>query len=196
MDQERQVRGGEVMGRVYLHVPFEERFEVQRLGARWDEPSKCWFIDTSQDGVFRKWLDTPEATFSISSDEAYVASAKATCWRCQASIEVVCLYCESGEVHGDIYSGFTVSDITAVDDALAAALRPWPSFAFVADSARGGRCYLVNRCSACGAVQRDYFLHCEPAGPFFIVKAADPGSIRLTRIPGRVCLSGDEGFEP
>ena len=184
------------MGRIYLYVPFEERLEVQRLGARWDNQSKCWFVDDSEGARFRKWLETPELTHNISSDEAFVASTRTSCRRCRALIEVVALYCVSGEVYGDRYGAFIVSDITAVDDALAAALRPWAFFGFIADNARGGRHYLVNRCSSCGVVQHDYFLHCEPRGPFFKVERAEAGSITLTRIPGRVYLSGNEGFEP
>jgi hypothetical protein len=183
------------MGRVYLHVPFEERCEVQRLGARWDEQSKCWFIDTSQGDTFRKWLDTSEPTFDISSNEAFVASTNVPCWRCHATIPVVCVYCESGEIHGEPYGPFVVSDITAIDARLRVALEKWPSFKYAADWDRG-ECYFVNHCPACEAVQRDYFLHCEPGGAFFLVKGAQGRAIRLTPIAGRVSLNGDEGFEP
>ena len=87
------------MGRIYLYVPFEERLEVQRLGARWDNQSKCWFVDDSEGARFRKWLETPELTHNISSDEAFVASTRTSCWRCRALIEVVALTCRLSSDH-------------------------------------------------------------------------------------------------
>lgn len=35
--------------RVYLRVPFAEKEEAKRLGARWDQESKRWFISGERD---------------------------------------------------------------------------------------------------------------------------------------------------
>lgn len=133
--------------------------------------------------------------FSIASEDAYVVSANARCWRCRAVIEVVCIYCATGEILGDRYEGFAVSNITAVDAALWRQLERWPSFRFGYSHSAQGR-YLANHCPSCRALQGDYFLHCEPAGAFFALKGAAPGAIALTPLLGQVRLSGDEGFEP
>jgi hypothetical protein len=190
-----QPRGGEVMSKVYLYVPFEDRAEVSLLGARWDAALKCWYVDNPNDTRFRKWLGYRETHFAISSDRAFVASTNVRCWRCHAPTNVICIYCEIGEIHGEPYSAFTVSDITAVDARLKTVLEKWPSFRYVVDWSRGER-YFVNHCSECEAAQRDYYLHCEPGGAFFMLKGAEPGAITFTPISGRVCLDGDEGFEP
>ncbi len=139
--------------------------------------------------------DPVGAEFSIASDEAYVATTEARCWRCRASIEVVCIYCATGEICGDRYEEFAVSNVTAIDEALRPQLAGWPHFRFGYSRAAGGR-YLANHCPHCRALQGDYFLHCEPGGAFFTLKGAPPGVVKLTRLRGRVRLSGDEGFEP
>ncbi len=133
--------------------------------------------------------------YSIASEDAYVVSAKARCWRCRAVIEVVCIYCAAGEILGDHYEEFAVSNITAVDAALWRQLERWPSFRFGYSRTAEGR-YLANHCPCCRALQGDYFLHCEPGGAFFTLKGAPPGVIAVTPLLGRIRLTGDEGFEP
>lgn len=42
--------------RVYLKVPFAEKEEAKRLGARWDQDSKRWFVPGERDLTpFAKW---------------------------------------------------------------------------------------------------------------------------------------------
>ena len=46
--------------RINLNVPFEEKEEVKRLGARWDKQHKTWYIPCSMDRTpFEQWIDTP-----------------------------------------------------------------------------------------------------------------------------------------
>ncbi len=133
--------------------------------------------------------------FSIASDDAYVACAQTHCWRCRAAIEVICIYCATGDIRGDRYEDFTVSNVTAVDEQLRRQLAHWPLFRFAYSNTAGGR-YFANHCSHCRALQGDYFLHCEPGGAFFSLKGAPPGVIELVPLRGWIRLSGDEGFEP
>lgn len=47
-------------GRVNINVPFSEKEEAKRLGAKWDRYKKTWYAPEGQDmNVFRKWLDVP-----------------------------------------------------------------------------------------------------------------------------------------
>jgi hypothetical protein len=136
-----------------------------------------------------------DSEYSIVSDRAAVITAKVRCWRCRARIEVAGLYCESGLIDGEPYEEFTVSNITAIDDALRRQLGRWPTFRFAHSAPAGGR-YLVNHCSRCGIQQADHYLHCEPSGAFFRLRDAPAGAIGVTLLTGRVRLTGDEGFEP
>jgi hypothetical protein len=188
--------------KTYLYVPFEENARVKALGGRWDFERKCWYIDDRQDPVpFRRWLSSRgepavlDHEYSIVSERAYLASAATRCWRCRTTIEVVCVYCATGTVDGERYEDFSVSNITAIDDDLRRQLEHRPFFRFGYSKAAGGRT-LANHCPHCLTLQADYYLHCEPGGAFFTLKGAPTGAIQLESLTGRVCMDGDQGFEP
>jgi len=183
------------MGRIYLYVPFEEQEQVKALGARQDQDNKCWYIDATVDPKpFKLWLgDTDdEEEYAISSGHAYVACANSVCWKCHSDIEVITIYCEEDVSDEDEDMEFTVSNITAVDDALSAQLARWPQF-----RKESSEDYFANHCPRCNAVQEDQGLHCEPDGVFFHVSNIAASSvITLTPLTGLIQLNGDEGYEP
>jgi Domain of unknown function (DUF5710) len=185
---------GTNVDRTYLYVPPEEKAEVEALGARWDDRSKCWYIGPDERAArFSKWLpddDAIDEDFTITSDQAHVASTTVLCWQCHTMIEVICIYCESGIVSDEPLEQFTVSDIWAMDSALARQLAPWAFFKGI-DGERG----FANHCAHCGALQDDTYLHSEPDQPFFNIPRATPGRIVLTALVGRILLSGNESFE-
>ncbi len=181
------------MDRIYLHVPPEERAEVEALGAHWDDWSKCWYVNEGESlAGFSKWLpdDAAEDGFSITSEEAYVAATTIACCKCREEIEVICIYCRSGVVSDEPLEQFTVSAISIMDDALVRQLEAWPFFKYVEEEG-----LFSNHCPHCGARQEDMYLHSEPDQPFFSIPRAPAGSIRLTPLVGRIQLSGDESFE-
>ena len=186
------------MERRYLSVPPEEDSKAQALGARWDPELLAWYIySTTDSDRFSKWLPKREDNgdeFTITSDQAFVASATVSCWKCHSSIEVICLYCESGTVSGEALDQFTIANVWALEDALVRQLEPWPMFRQVYEE-EGQGSYFANHCSHCGAVQEDMYLHSEPGDPFFDIPHAAPGVVKLTALEGRVQLSGDESFE-
>lgn len=183
------------MDREYLFVPPEENAEVQALGAHWDAEKMCWYISSDEEPArFSKWLSDAEEEFSITSSEAYVATAIVSCSTCHSKIEVICIHCEGGTASGEPLTQFTVSDVWAIDDALARQLEPWPTFKKV-DGPDVQEGYFANHCRCCGALQEDLYLHSEPGEPFFNIPRAVPGSVKLTPLSGRIQLSGDEHFE-
>ena len=180
------------MQRTYLFVPPEEKSEVQALGARWDAESKRWYIGAEEAGAkYSRWLPRPQAAeeFNVSSSEAFIASATAACPRCRSPMEIISIYCDNGTVDGEPLTQFTVSDVSAVSDALGSQLQRWPNYREVAE---GG--YFANHCPSCGASQDDMYLHSEPDQPFFDIPRAPPGSIAFTPLQGLVQLNGDEHF--
>jgi hypothetical protein len=186
------------VARTYLFVPPEESAEVRALGASWDADSKLWYIPADDSAAnFSRWLlpsQDQDDEFTITSSDAYVAAATVPCQRCRSSIEVICIHCGSGTVSGEPLSGFTVSDIWAMDEDLVRQLRPWPGFREVRDPGEEASSF-ANHCPRCGALQEDLYLHSEPDDPFFDIPRAPPGSIKLTPLVGPVRLSGDEHFE-
>ena len=187
------------MDRVYLFVPPEEKADVQALGAHWDADSKRWYIGPDEEPArFARWLPgaeiEEEEEFSIVSSEAYVASAAVRCQQCGASIEVICIHCESGSVSGEPLDRFTVSDVWRMDEALVDQLRRWPTYRRIDDRGMGAGDF-ANHCAQCGAPQDEDDLHTEPGAPFFNIPPAEQGLITLTPLEGTVRLSGDEHFE-
>ena len=182
--------------RTYLYVDPEERAKVKAAGACWDDNLKCWYITPDMDpAVFARWLADSEddEELEITSSEAYVASTRAPCRNCRATIEIICIYCESGTEVDEPLTQFTVSNIWAMDDALKNQLAPWPNFKKgftpVEDSE-----YFANHCPHCHALQEDLFLHDEPEDPFFAIPHTPPVSLPLTPLVGEIHLSGDCNF--
>ena len=184
------------MARIYLYVSAEDYAEVKASGAHWDDDAKSWYVDQDSASAFSRWLggDESDAPFTLTSDEAFVASAQTTCAHCDQTIEVICLYCDSGvdsEI-GEPISQFTVSNLWAMDDALAKQLERWPYFR--QGSGVESECF-ANYCPHCSVVQEDHLLHAEPGQPFFSLSRDRPGSVEFIPLEGRIQLSGDYGFE-
>jgi len=189
------------MDRTCLYVPFEENDEVEALGAHWDDDSKYWYIGAEQDArQFQKWLppdpsrSSAELEYSIVSDHASIAAADIACRSCHSNIEVICIFCGQGMIDGEKFIDFSVSNITAIDHALARQLQRWPYFRSGSSGEPGGE-YFANYCPHCSMRQEEYFLHCEPAGAFFRVKESDSGALRFTPLTGTVRLNGSEAIE-
>ena len=185
------------MERTYLSVPPEEYPEVEALGARWDAESKIWYLGPDDDASrFTKWLTDGEddEEFTIISEQAFVASASVSCWKCHSNIEVICIYCESGIASGEPLARFSISYVWAMDSALAQQLEAWRTFR-KADSADDQESHFANHCPHCAALQDDLYLHSEPDQPFFDIPHSAPGAVKLTPLVGRIQLSGNESFE-
>ena len=186
------------MERIFLYVQPEEYAEVKASGACWDDASKRWYIpDEMAPASFSQWLgdEEGEAEYGITSDDAFVAAAQSACSSCHEQIEVICIFCESGtdsEI-GEPMRQFTLSNVWAMDSALATQLERWRYFrkGIGAESEEG---YFANHCPHCEALQEDYLLHAEPVDVFFGLSRAEPGSIEFIPLVGRIQLSGDCSF--
>ena len=183
------------MDRTYLFAPPEEYPELQVLGAHWDGTSKRWYIGPDDPPArFSKWLSVEDdGGFNIVSSQAYVAIATIPCEQCRASIEVICIYCESGIVSDEPLTQFTVSNVWAIDESLARQLLPWPNFRRLSGADTESNDF-ANHCSHCGTPQEDMFLHDEPDTPFFDIPRSPLGAIKLIPLAGTIQLNGDEHF--
>jgi hypothetical protein len=88
---------------------------------------------------------------------------------------------------------FTVSNIWAMDGALATQLERWQFFRRETGAGSEEGCF-ANHCPHCGAMQEDYLLHAAPGDVFFCIPEAEPGAIELTALIGRIRVSGDCSF--
>ena len=184
------------MARVYLYASPEEYDQVKALGANWDSHSKRWYIDGDMvSSRFAQWMSADEeAEFGIVCDAALVASARTVCAQCGESIEVIAVYCETGmdTETDEPLRWCTLSNIWAMDRALATQLSRWPNFKKVLGV--GDADFFANHCAHCGAVQEEYLLHEEPGDVFFGLSPEEPGGIKFSRLSGAVQASGDYSF--
>lgn len=77
---------------IYLYVPYREKDEAKRLGAKWDLIKKRWFIPISIDtNPFIKWL--PYKLFNLRAPYFYLAQTYRQCFKCgkQTKINAVIL---------------------------------------------------------------------------------------------------------
>jgi hypothetical protein len=181
------------MERTYLYVPFEEHDDARRQGALWDADAKCWYISANEaPSRFRRWLGLEVSDqYAIVSDQAYIACAQTSCCCCAATIEVICVYCNSGLIDGERYRSFSVSNILVVDAVLSQALERWPSYHLISHQNQPQQ--FANHCPRCAAAQPDYLLHDEPQGVFFTLDH-DTTRVHFIALNGRVQLNGDESL--
>jgi hypothetical protein len=133
--------------------------------------------------------------FRILSDEAAVVSGHIKCWNCQADMEVICLYCQTGFVDGEAMLDFSVSNITEIDESLRLQLARWPKFHPTRGRGAASSAF-ANHCPGCEKPQDDFYLHCQPGGIFFSFQDPVAEELRIHVLHGLVRFSGDEGFEP
>jgi hypothetical protein len=140
-------------------------------------------------------LSLTDSAFRILSDEAVVVSGQVRCWHCRATTEVICVYCQSGFVDGEVTLDFSVSNVTAIDEALGLQLARWPKFHLVRRRSGTRGCF-ANHCPSCEKPQEDFYLHYQPGGIFFGFQGPAAQELKIHALVGLVRLTGDEGFEP
>lgn len=70
------------MPRIDLTVPFAEKDETKRLGARWDAERKRWYVPDGVDaGAFGRWLPS-EPDIGVRSSSYFIAQTSKPCWKC------------------------------------------------------------------------------------------------------------------
>lgn len=148
--------------RVFLDVPFEEKDEVKRLGARWDPAARRWFLVGRVEGVdgdvFGRWV--PMGCYGPTTP-ARVLLLPETCYRCGAltwSIAGVLVdprrWCDP--------DGFMEFSVCA--DVLAALVEPAELFARHIGLLRNRHSsvvdgeYLSNGCWSCGTIMGSHYV--------------------------------------
>ncbi|KAF7600361.1 MAG: hypothetical protein CGU28_11925 [Candidatus Dactylopiibacterium carminicum] len=64
--------------RVDLQVPFAEKDEAKRLGARWDPAKRLWYVTNPANlAIFRRWLSDDDAPGAVQPAGSRSGSGKA-----------------------------------------------------------------------------------------------------------------------
>lgn len=76
-------RAGDFVPNVELRVPFTQKDEARRLGARWDGERKTWYLPEGVDRTaFTQWLPTPPSP-NIRAPGWSLIGSQRECWRCK-----------------------------------------------------------------------------------------------------------------
>lgn len=196
------------MSRIELIVPFAEKDEAKRLGARWDPVQKVWFVSEHSDpALFRRWFPAPPDC-GIRARSFTVAESSKACWKCARPTSVYAIAlppshstCEIIEIGEDDINVWMVHDVPAIIAYLDAIIEPspeklreiaphyFPDFSKTTESS-----YWMNHCEHCGMKQGDFELHHEPAGAFFPMDAKAAANINYHQMSGSFRGSGDTSY--
>jgi len=175
---------------VFLEVPYHEKDEAKRLGAKWDPASRQWYVPEGGSlEPFARWL--PEAGGDESvlriSAPIYVIESSSSCWSCGCETPVVALavdHLDGQELEEEEEESCLIllSSVEGLPPALVNLLGPRYPFLRKRYSKTAGRRYFMNHCS-CGAPLGDFFLHSEPGAAFFPTSPKEAKQIVLRELP-------------
>ncbi|UNM97223.1 DUF5710 domain-containing protein [Ignatzschineria rhizosphaerae] len=169
--------------KLYLNVPFAEKEEAKRLGARWNPELKLWFVeikDTVPSPLYR-WL-IEEADYNLLAEDYSIVMASKPCWKCHEQTIVTTFILDRYYelVHFDVDEGETffynwqdvhnlsfVSNITALDPSVLAKMGEANSHYRKTYSKALEGSYFANNCTHCGMLQGDFNLYQEPSSIFY-----------------------------
>ncbi|MGF6179797.1 hypothetical protein ABIB42_000796, partial [Massilia sp. UYP32] len=181
--------------RVDLLVPFSEKDDAKKLGARWDVANKVWYVpDGINAELFSRWI--PQAPqWGIRSNRYFIGQTKEACWKCGDLTHVYCFVLPEGhetfepDMEEELGTPWLRHDYSAilsyVSDLIPTATRHMLSFTsnFRRDfSKTTNSSYWMNHCEHCGMKQGDFNMFSEPGGAFFPVDERSASSITLYAI--------------
>lgn len=187
------------MDRIDLDVPFAEKDDVKKLGARWDKELKIWYVPKGISEVpFQKWLPFR----NVRSSKWYVSQTIDYCWKCHEDTLFTAILLPAGHetleadesnsdeeknIHSQAY--WQVRENPAfvfyIDDLPAQVLSHLKSFRHFLSkdySKTTNSRYWMNHCEHCHAKQGDFPLHCEPNGYFSPIEIPLAEKIQLTLV--------------
>ena len=201
------------MPRIDLQVPFAEKDDAKRLGARWDGMRKVWYVpDGVESGPFGRWLpDVPD--FNVRADRYSIGRSETVCWKCGEVTRVYGILLPRGhetlepgdedEQQGRWYrhdEPTVLFYIGELQPAVVARIEAMTRHYRIDFSKTTNSAYWMNHCEACGMKQGDFGLFCEPGGPFSPLdeRAASRVVLHMASEPFNACADtayGDFFFE-
>ena len=168
------------MPRIDLAVPFAEKDEAKRLGARWDGERKLWYVPDGVDaGAFGRWL-LSEPDIGVRSSSYFIAQTTKPCWKCAEHTSVFGFILPAGhetlepdedDDERDAWYRYDeptiVHYVTDLLPAVAARVKAFSRHYRVDFSKTTQGSYWMNHCEHCGMKQGDFEMYCEPQGAFF-----------------------------
>jgi hypothetical protein len=198
--------------RIDLCVPFEQKDEAKRLGARWDASAKVWYVPDGKDAApFERWLprEIDPNDIGVRAEYYYIVESSCACWKCGQSTRVYCFLLpvdhetlpEEGEFDDEELYTWRRNDaptmlsyVTNLIPEVVEKLRTFGDVYRVNLSEMTESQYWMNHCENCGAKQGDFHLHSEPGGAFFPMDEEAASQITLHRVAQPFGCQGDLGY--
>jgi len=165
---------------IELQVPFTEKDEAKRLGARWDSSRKTWYIPEGLERLaFARWIPTPQSP-NIRAKGWSVAGSRRECWRCKRVSRVFAVVLPPGyealrvedDPSDDYWEGgedlVLLSYVDDVPRSVAAQLHRLAPRYRIDYSQTTHSFYWMNHCEQCEAKLGDYETLQEP-GTFYVL---------------------------
>lgn len=186
---------------LYLDVPYEEKNEAKRLGAKWNPKVKKWFIDMPRKKYikFAKWIPKTMSDGIIATEYLYIIEGEQNCWKCGNSTKVVGLaigdyfyvyadkdYNYSENVDDNIDPGVELHFAWSYDEKeippkLLKYLKKQYSVKTGYSKTMEEECF-ANFCDVCGALQGNWFLFHEPDSPLSSCVGGDELIDRMSKL--------------
>lgn len=199
------------MPRINLTVPFAQKDEAKRLGARWDGQQRVWYVPDGVDPtLFGKWVpELPDINIRASS--YYILEATTICWKCGGRTHVYGFVLPSGhEILEPIEDGSmefesnaayeawvnspassewikqemptTINYVDYLSKAATTRIRTLTPHFRMDFSYTTKSSYWMNHCECCGMKQGDFELHHEPRGAFMPLYPEDAAGMVLHQV--------------
>lgn len=177
-----------------LNVPYNEKDEAKKLGARWNPDLKKWYVQYAEDyPKFLKWIK-PEGNV-VACGNIYILEGKQNCFKCGKETRVICFglkdYFDFEEYDADEtvedfdYMGFDiriVGHINPIPEAILAYLQKNYNYK-MRYSKTTKESHINNCCENCDVLQGDFFLFSEVDSPFFIDSVEKVKALKIYKIP-------------
>lgn len=175
-----------------LNVPYSEKDEAKRLGAKWNPEYKRWYVQNKENyPKFSKWI-MGQGNIVV-CDALYVLEGKQKCFKCGKETRVIGFGLENYyEFEGNSYADV---DVTYWDDAIriAGPINPIPKniLEYLQSkynyknrySSTTGESHINNCCENCDVLQGDFFLFREVNSPFFLDTEEKLQNLKIYKIP-------------
>lgn len=151
---------------ILLNVPFAEKDDAKKKGAKWNPDIKKWYIDDASKllGV-SKWLDAN----NIICENLYLLKKSHICWKCGKTIDVVLLATDRSYNMDEQYALNTnlqiLTYVTQMSEALKKFLQEHRYYLSYSNTIKES--YYINHCEHCESVIGDHFLHEVPEQAFY-----------------------------
>jgi hypothetical protein len=175
-----------------LNVPFHEKDDAKRRGARWDAGRKTWFLpDGADTAPFERWLP-PRPDINLRCASYFIAQSVRACWHCERDSRVFSFLLPRGHQtwqESDDSASWEPQDseaivyyITRIPATIQVQMRSITSRYRSDFSKTIHLFYWMNHCEHCGMKQGDFELFEEFDTPFCPINPRDAFRILLRPI--------------